>query len=120
MSQKPSVTFSLLGARQHYQPIITAEEVGWLDRFITDLWCPWGRILPQSNSRRGLQWFQRALGRYEHRIPSHKVRALTAIGLQYKWMRERARTPTEMYAAFQTMGSRFATQACHLIPDSSN
>lgn len=101
----------MLGAREHYAPVVMAEKAGWLRCFITDLWSPWGKAVDPFAAKFGLDLLRRSNGRYSQDIPSNKVRALTLLGLQYKWMRSRAKTRVDMYSVFEQMGSRFAEQA---------
>ncbi len=108
----------MLGAREHYAPIAMAEQAGWLRCFVTDLWSPWATGLGPLSTKLRIQSLGRFADRYCPAIPSRKVRALTPLGLRYKWMRARAGAPAEMYTAFERVGSRFGEQAARfLTPD---
>ena len=107
----------MLGAREHYAPVVMAEKAGWLSCFITDLWRPWGKFAAPLASRFGLNSLGRFAGRYTPEIPSHKVRALTGLGMRYKWMLARATTSAEMYSAYEFIGSRFAEVASLHLSD---
>src|SRR5260370_5193579 len=79
-----SIMFSLLGAREHYAPVVMAERAGWLGCLVTDLWHPWGRVAHSLAVRSGINVLSRVAGRYNPCVPSVKLRALTHLCIDYK------------------------------------
>ena len=110
----PSILFSMLGAREHYAPVIMAERAGWLDSFVTDFWSP-PSSFSSSLARLGLTLPARAAGRYTQEVPTRKVHALRRVGIEYKWSLARAGNRAAQYAVFEKMGRRFATETCSFL-----
>ncbi len=107
----------MLGAREHYAPVIMAEHAGWLDCFITDYWSFRSRALGSLAGKLGWSLGGRASGRYTPDIPDHKVRALTHLGLKYKWMLARAKERSRQYGVFEEIGAAFAREACEFLSE---
>ncbi|MEQ1948426.1 MAG: glycosyltransferase family 4 protein [Bryobacteraceae bacterium] len=108
-----SVIFSILGAREHYAPAVMAYRAGCLAGLVTDFWAPsLFRRWPKSISNVAVR---RMAGRYNTRLPSEKVHALTRLGVEYRWRLSRARNRVQQYSVYEEMGTRFALAACEYL-----
>jgi glycosyltransferase involved in cell wall biosynthesis len=101
---------TMLGARQHYQPLAMLARAGLLARLITDAWNPVRRpphmlnyLLPNV--------LQRAAGRYHPDIPSARVVSFNSFGLRYRIDQFFAGDRTSLYSVFENAGQRFAMRA---------
>jgi glycosyltransferase involved in cell wall biosynthesis len=108
---------SMLGAREHYEPVVMAEVAGVLSTFVTDLWNPWGSAGQSLATRIGFGPLTRFSSRFSNSVPKHKVRVLTRLGVEYWWRKANAKTPKDLYSVFEQMGSRFARAATSFITD---
>jgi len=111
----PGLVCAMLGAREHYGPMIMAEKAGWLKLFMTDLWTPW---LQPLRNHVGNSNYRRAAGRFTSGMPSKKVRSFPGLGLRYRWQLKRACSRSEAYEIYEQVGSRFAKAASRYISDS--
>lgn len=104
----------MLGAREHYAPVIMAERAGCLESFVTDFWSP-PSSLSSGLGALGLKLPTRVAGRYTPEIPTPKVHAVTSLGIEYKWLLSRAKDRAAQYSVFERVGKRFAEKACKFL-----
>ena len=102
-----------LGARRHYAIPRMLHEAEMLERFYTDIcavksWPFLLRVLPSSLQPAGLK---RLLGRVPKGVPPEKITAFTSFGWEYYQRQRRAKTHSEIIAAYLWSGQEF----CNLI-----
>lgn len=109
------VSVAMIGARMHYAVPRLLADLGLLDRFFTDAYLgnkPWLRAalasLPPAVRAGGIE---RWLGRRDDALPADRVVSFDWLGLWYVHARHRARTPSAMVAAHESMASRFGAAA---------
>ena len=100
----PRLACSMLGARQHYEPMLMAQRAGWLSRFFTDLWTPSLQPLAQYIPSK---LYRRAVGRYSSELPNEKVRSFPSLGIYYRWAQRQARSRSELYDVYTKVGAMF-------------
>jgi glycosyltransferase involved in cell wall biosynthesis len=104
----PRALFSLLGARQHYEPMAMAQDSGCLVRLVTDFWNPFGSPAQRLAKRLNLSTVTRMADRYHPGIPNSKVCALSCFGIRYQRARRRAMGDEQRFRVYESYGIEFA------------
>jgi hypothetical protein len=106
MAQLMTFIVTQLGARMHYAVPRILQREGQLEHLFTDIcassgWPRWCGLVPSALQPDGLR---RVAARLPAGIPGHRVTGFNILGLRYAQRRRRARTPTDLTAAYVWAG----------------
>ncbi len=111
MENQIKVAVAQLGARQNYTVPIALQNLGYLERFYTDIYLNSRETALVEQTSRTLNclspYTSKLLSRHNRELNFHRVRRFNLLGLSYLQALNRSSTTTEKYRAFMHYGKAF-------------